>query len=76
MTTYKITKGETVFTVNAESYDDAATKAARKILNTRSEKIQGLRVTGDNGKSGMFNAYRSERDGMNSVGSNFHISEI
>jgi len=76
MATYKITRNEKAFTVEAASYEEAATKAARKLLNIRSEKIQGLRVTGDSGKSGMFNAYRSEAQGMNSVGSNFHIREI
>ena len=76
MTTYRISQNETIFTVDATSFEEAATKAARKILNTRSQKIQGIRVTGDHGKSGMFNAYESTANGMNSRGSNYHISEI
>ncbi|MBZ9712168.1 hypothetical protein [Deinococcus multiflagellatus] len=61
------------FTVRAESYDEAATKASRK-LNGRTTR--GLRVTGTSGMSGVFQGYKSVRGGgETSVGGNFHLSE-
>ena len=76
MNVYTISRNLTsLFTVNAESHEAAATKAAKRLtgrgLNTR-------RTTGDAGKSGYFQAYEpvpaTLGGGLNSVGEPFHVS--
>lgn len=74
MKTFQITQGDTRFTVEAEGYDEAAIQAARKLKGDK--HLTAVRVTGINGKSGMFNAYRQQSDGLNSVGKNFHVTEL
>lgn len=61
------------FTVTADSYQDAATKASHKL---NGKGTRGLRVTGTSSKSGVFQGYKDLRGGgETSVGGNFHISE-
>ena len=72
MKTYKISrKLETLLTVDAETYTEAANKAARKLYG---KKVTANRTTGDTGKSGYFQAYEAMRPrGQNSVGEPFHV---
>lgn len=72
MPMFQIRQGSTIdFTVRARDIDHAADIAARRLYGrTRVAR----RVTGTNGMSGMFQAYRSEPGGgLNSVGSTFHV---
>lgn len=66
-------KLETLVTVQAENYTEAANKAAKKLYG---KKATANRTTGETGKSGYFQAYepmpRGER-GQNSVGDPFHV---
>ena len=73
---YEISENhELLFTVNAKSYGEAGVKAAKKL---HSKKAIGIRTTGDNDKSGYFQAYlpvpQRLGGGLNSVGNSFHIS--
>ena len=76
MKTYIISrKLETITTVRATDYEDAANKAARKLYG---RKAVANRTTGNTQMSGYFQAYepmpRGQR-GQNSVGDPFHVSE-
>ena len=60
-----------------DEYQAEAMRQARASL-PRTRGLTVLRVTGDSGKSGMFQAYvpvpQRLGGGLNSVGDNFHIS--
>lgn len=62
----------TAFSIEATDYNEAASKAAKKLYKAD----RALRVTGTNGKSGVFQGYKSMRGGgESSVGGNFHLIE-
>lgn len=67
-------KLDTLFTIRAASYSEAAIKAARKLYG---RAAVAHRTTGDNGKSGYFQAYKplAKRlgGGLNSEGEPFHV---
>ena len=54
----------------AENYNQAATLFAKR---QHGKNVVGIRVTGDCGKSGMFQAYEKKQNYLNSIGDNFHI---
>ena len=63
------------FHVKAETYNEAALKAARKMFGRRTT-ISARRTTGDNNKSGIFNAYLPcKTGGISAHGNNFHVRE-
>jgi len=73
---YKITitegknKGK-VFLVDGASIEDAAKNALRKVSRTAKTAI---RVTGDSGKSGLWQGYKAVRTGgLTSDGPNYHV---
>lgn len=78
MTTYLITfrdESETTMTVLAESYEQAASKAARAFYAKR--ELVARRVTGFPGMSGYFQGYRPvPHGGLSSAGRGFHVREL
>lgn len=60
------------FTVQADSYSDAATKASHELNGPRTH---GLRQTGEPSMSGVFQGYCDFAGGESSVGGNFHLGE-
>lgn len=81
MATYQISpRGESsfdLFTVEAESYQAAAQKAAYTLHQGRGKPtVHARRVTGENGKSGFFHAYVNIGGGEHresSLGGPFHV---
>jgi hypothetical protein len=76
MKTYTATvraTGEKI-TVKAESYEEAAQHAINRLV---SRDATAQRVTGDSGKSGMFQGYKYSKkmNGSTSIGGNIHIME-
>jgi len=76
MNVYTISRNlSPLFTVNAESYEHAATEAAKRLTG---RPLYTHRTTGDPGKSGYFQAYELIPNGLgsgiNSVGEPFHVS--
>jgi hypothetical protein len=73
---YRITsRAETIdpFRVRAEGYEHAAQIAARRLYG-RKAGMQAVRVTGDQGKGGYFQAYLPcKTRGLSSYGRNFHV---
>ncbi len=71
------TKSGATLNIEADSYEKAAQKAVRKLIKSRAGhgKIFASRTTGDNGKSGWFQAYQYDRkvNGANSNGEPFHV---
>ena len=65
------TKDDQQFTVFSLTYDQAATIAARKLYG---KKVTARRTTGDNSKSGYFQAYEKVDQGLSSYGEPFHVS--
>lgn len=62
---------EQLFQARAESIEEAAQRAARRL---HGRAATALRVTGTRGLSGMFQAYKSARTGgQTSIGDNFHV---
>ena len=68
--------GGECLTIIAESVEDAAQKAAVRI-NPDARHVYAVRVTGDRGKSGVFQGFRPLRhsggDHNTSVGPRFHV---
>ncbi len=65
--------GEIVARVRAENYTTAGHRAARKLFG---RTVTGYRVTGDDGMSGCFRAYRPAGQGtLSSTGYQFHIRQ-
>lgn len=66
--------GELLDTVDAISYEWAATKVLRRM--TRNTHIGAERVTGEFGKSGCFQGYvaRKQDGALNSCGPRVHVS--
>jgi hypothetical protein len=63
------------FRVRAESYEQAAQIAARRLYG-RIVGTQAVRVTGYDGKSGYFQTYiPCKTGGLSSHGHNFHVME-
>ena len=76
-TTFRIsdkTRENVLAVIEAETHEAAATKFVRKHRNAPA--FVAHRVTGDIGKSGMFQGYKPLGSGLNSVGDNFHVTEI
>ncbi|WP_368177984.1 hypothetical protein [Aeromonas sp. R7-1] len=66
----------TMFYVDADDHQDAASKAAKKMFGG---KVFGKRNSGDANGSGMFQAYYhmgSNPSQSNSCGSLFHVMEV
>ena len=64
------------FCVLAESFEHAAQIGARR-LHGRKRGLQGIRVTGDAGKSGYFQAYvPCHTGGLTSWGRNYHVQQV
>lgn len=64
-------KLDTIKTVTAKTYDDAADKFARSQYG---RKAVARRTAGDNDKSGYFQAYEPMKGGgLNSIGEPFHL---
>ena len=63
-----------IATIQADSYDEAASKFAKKAYGKR---VQARRTTGNTGKSGMFQAYQPVKGGAGqhwtSIGEPFHV---
>ena len=76
MTTYTITprSADAPFTVQGESFQQAAIRAAKQLYGP---DVDPIRTTGDSGKSGYFQAYKSvpphHGGGLTSVGEPFHV---
>lgn len=71
----KFTDVKTNFTVSADTYEQAAQKAARKLFGNK-RGLEAIRTTGDTGMSGMFNAYLPcKTGGQSSHGYNFHVRQ-
>lgn len=63
------------FMVRAEGYEHAAQIAARRLYG-RKRGLLAVRVTGDHGMSGYFQAYLPcTTGGLSSHGRNFHVME-
>jgi len=75
---YRITsRAETIapFRVRAEGHQQAAQNAARHLYG-RKRGLLAVRVTGDHGMSGYFQAYLPcTTGGLSSHGRNFHVME-
>jgi len=78
MTSYTITPQRTAvdpITVQAESYQQAALRAAHRLYGN---DVNVIRTTGEYGKSGYFRAYKPvpqrHGGGQTSTGEAFHVS--
>ena len=62
-----------MFTVEASGYNEAASIAVKQLCG----RGGGVRLTGEFGRSGVFQGYVNIRGttDMNSVGGNFHVRE-
>lgn len=66
---------ESVFTITADNYNEAALKAARRLFGYRTT-ISTIRTTGNSLMSGYFQAYLPvPTGGRTSHGSAFHVRE-
>lgn len=59
--------------IEATSIEDAAEQAVRRVCQSRSKFIHTERVTGVAGKSGIFQCYKSIKNGWMSIGPNYHV---
>lgn len=72
--TYSISRNrETLATIPARSYQEAAKIYARRIYGRNSTAYQ---TTGKPGMSGYFRAYERLENGWSSTGDAFHVTEL
>lgn len=65
-----------VLQVEAETYTQAAQKACTELSRKpdgTTRRLTALRTTGEHDKSGWFQGYQRQGDGLNSSGEPFHV---
>jgi hypothetical protein len=78
MTTYEIGKKSAegfdfATSFEAESHEEAADQYVQSLYPHKGEVVVALRITGETGDYGIFQAYVKRGHSLNQIGENFHV---